>query len=109
MSLSEAVRLQVVVSRNSSPFGTEPFPPALIFQGNLMANAPRRRAGTVVTMPTADSNVLAENPSPNPPNHEIARRAFELYCERGCQHGHDIDDWLRAERELRDSVTLHVA
>jgi DUF2934 family protein len=32
---------------------------------------------------------------------DIARRAFELYCARGCRHGHDLDDWLAAERELR--------
>ena len=31
---------------------------------------------------------------------EIARRAFELYCSRGGQHGQDLEDWLRAEREL---------
>jgi len=30
---------------------------------------------------------------------EIARRAFEIYCERCRCHGHDVDDWLRAERE----------
>lgn len=65
-----------------------------------------RRAGTIVT--TADSSVLAGNQSVNLPDHDIARRAFELYCARGCQHGHDIDDWLQAERELRDSVRLHV-
>lgn len=31
---------------------------------------------------------------------EIARRAFELYCSRGGQHGQDVNDWLSAEREL---------
>ena len=31
----------------------------------------------------------------------IARRAYELYCERGCEPGRDMDDWLEAERELR--------
>lgn len=31
----------------------------------------------------------------------IARRAYELYCERGCEPGRDMDDWLRAEQELR--------
>ena len=72
-----------------------------------MANAPRR-AGRVVTMAT-ESNVLAGNQSANLPDHDIARRAFELYCERGCQHGHDTDDWLQAERELRDSVRFQVA
>jgi len=30
----------------------------------------------------------------------IARRAYELFLERGGEHGHDVDDWLRAEREL---------
>lgn len=32
---------------------------------------------------------------------EIARRAYELYCERGCEPGREMDDWLQAERELR--------
>jgi hypothetical protein len=40
---------------------------------------------------------------------EIAQRAFELFCERGFQHGHDVEDWLRAERELRGSVITAVA
>ena len=30
----------------------------------------------------------------------IAKRAFELYLERGGAHGHHVEDWLRAEREL---------
>lgn len=35
------------------------------------------------------------------PTHEaIARRAFELYLSRGAEHGHDMNDWLRAEQEL---------
>lgn len=34
---------------------------------------------------------------------DVARRAFELYCDRGCQDGRDVDHWLTAERELRDS------
>jgi hypothetical protein len=37
-------------------------------------------------------------------NTDIARRAFELYCERGGQHGRDIEDWLRAETELRATL-----
>jgi hypothetical protein len=32
---------------------------------------------------------------------QIARRAFEFFDERGRLHGHDLDDWLRAEREIR--------
>jgi hypothetical protein len=31
---------------------------------------------------------------------EIRDRAYEIYLQRGEQHGSDLDDWLQAEREL---------
>ena len=31
---------------------------------------------------------------------EIRRRAYELYQQRGCQPGHEIEDWFSAEREV---------
>jgi hypothetical protein len=31
---------------------------------------------------------------------DIARRAYDLYVARGGEHGHDVEDWLQAEREL---------
>jgi len=34
------------------------------------------------------------------PEAQVARRAYELYEQRGGADGHDIDDWLLAEREL---------
>jgi DUF2934 family protein len=34
---------------------------------------------------------------------DIARRAFEIYCERSRADGSDIDDWLRAERECAEA------
>jgi hypothetical protein len=30
----------------------------------------------------------------------IARRAHELFQARGGLHGHDLDDWLEAERQI---------
>ena len=33
---------------------------------------------------------------------DIAKRAFELYEARGCQNGHDVEDWLQAEQELEE-------
>jgi len=33
--------------------------------------------------------------------HDIARRAYDLYLTRGGEPGHDVEDWLQAERELR--------
>jgi Protein of unknown function (DUF2934) len=32
---------------------------------------------------------------------EIRHRAYELYRERGGDPGHELDDWARAELELR--------
>lgn len=32
---------------------------------------------------------------------DIRRRAYELFTARGGTHGYDIEDWLKAERELR--------
>jgi len=31
---------------------------------------------------------------------QIRQRAYQLYEQRGCEHGHDVEDWLMAEREL---------
>lgn len=30
----------------------------------------------------------------------IRQRAFELFQLRGCQNGHDFDDWMQAEEEI---------
>jgi len=35
-----------------------------------------------------------------PPREEIERRAYELYLARGGEPGQELEDWLRAEREL---------
>jgi hypothetical protein len=35
---------------------------------------------------------------------DIARRAYDLYLARGGESGHDVEDWLQAERELNGSA-----
>lgn len=30
----------------------------------------------------------------------IRTRAYQLFEERGCEPGHDFDDWIRAEAEV---------
>jgi hypothetical protein len=35
---------------------------------------------------------------------DIARRAYDLYLARGREDGHDVEDWLQAERELRTDI-----
>ena len=39
-----------------------------------------------------------------PTHEEIALRAYEIYLARGREDGHDVDDWLQAERELIGGV-----
>jgi hypothetical protein len=53
----------------------------------------------VVKMPTAEMRRSASEVTLD----AIARRAYEIYSSLGCTHGHDIDDWLQAERELHVS------
>ena len=38
-----------------------------------------------------------------PTNEEIALRAYHIYLERGSAPGDPMQDWLQAERELRNS------
>jgi hypothetical protein len=33
----------------------------------------------------------------------IRVRAYEIYVERGSEPGRDLEDWLRAEKELTES------
>ena len=34
-----------------------------------------------------------------------ARLAYELYLRRGGEHGHDVEDWLEAERILSETIS----
>jgi hypothetical protein len=36
-----------------------------------------------------------------PMKKQIEARAYELYLQRGCENGHDVEDWLTAEKELK--------
>ena len=51
----------------------------------------------------------AAHPHAEPPEvlrDEISRRAYERFLEHGAQHGHDIEDWLEAERELAAMIRM---
>jgi hypothetical protein len=43
----------------------------------------------------------ATRPGAAPNAEDVARRAYELYEARGGEPGADLDDWLKAESELR--------
>ena len=67
-----------------------------------MPKSARRRTDNVLSMPSVVESPTALAIASGVSESDIARRAFELYCDRGREDGHDIDDWLNAERELRD-------
>lgn len=50
---------------------------------------------------TAKLNTIAARAHDNPTDEEIRARAYEMYLQRGGHHGLDLDDWVRAERELK--------
>jgi len=44
--------------------------------------------------------VRRESEQAPPTKKQIEARAYELYMQRGCKNGHDVEDWLNAEKEL---------
>lgn len=48
-------------------------------------------------------------PQQLPTQEQIAKRAHELYLERGCSHGKDKEDWMRAELQLTMEMYLEQA
>ncbi|HYV07882.1 MAG TPA: DUF2934 domain-containing protein [Blastocatellia bacterium] len=65
-----------------------------------MPKTARRKNATAevpVSAPSEEEAPLRGEPS----TEEIARRAYEIFLERGGAHGCDSDDWLQAELELR--------
>ena len=43
-------------------------------------------------------------PNPDASTHDqIAIVAYDIYVQKGCQPGHELDDWLRAEELVKQS------
>jgi len=64
-----------------------------------MAGTPKRRPTTKRAGRVKEGRPV--HPPAAPSDEEVRRRAYELYRERGEEPGHELDDWTRAERELR--------
>ena len=50
-------------------------------------------------VPTTEEVAMIERKE-LPKKEDIAHRAYELYTKRGCKPGKDVEDWVRAEKEL---------
>lgn len=46
------------------------------------------------------SNASSSHDSRRPTEDEIAKRAYELYLQRGSTPGYELDDWFEAEAQL---------
>jgi DUF2934 family protein len=55
------------------------------------------------TLSTSEEQSISLN---EPIREEIERRAYEIYLSREGVHGHDQDDWLQAEREIKEAKSL---
>jgi len=64
--------------------------------GAKTTTAEKSVAGNVAAAPVSEPN-----PSTAELHDEIRSRAYEIYSERGGQHGMDEADWHRAESEVR--------
>ena len=64
------------------------------------------RSNTNSTAAAAQTDQSPTSPTQAPTGNgaDIARRAYELYLARGCDPGHDVEDWLTAEQELQEPV-----
>ena len=56
--------------------------------------------GTPKKRAAVKKNVI-KMPASTPRAEDVARRAYEIFEARGGEPGHDLDDWLQAEWDLR--------
>jgi hypothetical protein len=72
-----------------------------------MAQSTRKQTANRVSTAADRSSESYANRSAHVKESDIARCAYDLYLARGCEPGHDVDDWLRAERDLRYTGQFH--
>jgi len=66
------------------------------------------------TLAAGDARAKAGSNPIAPTNADIELRAYQIFLQRGAAHGHDIDDWLTAERQVlaglkKDSLRVALA
>jgi len=49
------------------------------------------------------------NVTPDEKREMVTRKAFELYQKRGCKPGHEMDDWLEAEKAVEQDLKTRSA
>jgi hypothetical protein len=104
-TISEPPDRAGVSEANNSEAGSRPHSLALRAQGG--SEVPKRSEAALGPLGTRVSP-RGQTPARRAPvsgprrvdDAAIARRAYELYFQRGMSHGRDVEDWLEAERQL---------
>lgn len=82
-------------------------PAAQVAKPKAAAKKPRGTARKAASQPTAAveaTTVITPTPSPEELNGMIATAAYYLAEERNFTPGHELDDWLEAERRIRATL-----
>ena len=64
-----------------------------------MSKAQRKTKSIKLVVPEDQPSIAAEDHRAITKD-EVAQRAYELFLARGRVDGHDVEDWLEAERQL---------
>ena len=79
--------------------------------GSLVARGSRPATPTPTTSPLRPDDDLSatasarSDPTSAPTTDLIAARAYQIFVQRGGEPGDPVNDWLRAEAELRAEMT----
>lgn len=55
----------------------------------------------IATAPKSNSVIAKKSDSNRISQEAIAKLAYQFYIERGYEHGHDREDWARAEAIIK--------
>jgi hypothetical protein len=50
------------------------------------------------------AKTIRRQPRPTPTEEEVRALAYQLFQARGGEPGHELEDWIQAERELNGST-----
>lgn len=66
----------------------------------------RSKKATATSQAQENNTTLSQSYSNGNVESAIRFRAYQLYIQRGGTHGADLEDWLRAENEIRQGSAV---
>jgi hypothetical protein len=67
----------------------------------VATSTPRSGGATTTTLRPAGTKAPEAAKMMKIAREQIAQRAHEIWVKNGCKHGHDEQNWLEAERQLK--------